>query len=94
MKLLKQQKHQNGLQRNKKSLSERVHKDISGFEMHRDLFSAFLARNVNDSDELQAASQIQSDWERTEPFCTQAWREHRNRERVGESESRLSHSSD
>jgi putative transposase len=87
------QTHLDGKTRIKKSLSERVHKDVSGFEMHRDLFSAFLARNVNDSDELQAASQIQSDWERTEPFCTQAWREHRNRERVGESESRLSHSS-
>lgn len=58
----------------KKSLSERVHKDVSGFEMHRDLFSAYLARFINDSDELNV-SQARRDWERTEPFLTQAWSE-------------------
>ncbi len=30
----------------KKSLSQRVHKDVTGFVMHRDLFSAFLSRCV------------------------------------------------
>lgn len=34
--------------RTKKSLSERTHRDNSGIVMHRDLFSAFLARYVND----------------------------------------------
>ncbi|BDA68648.1 transposase, IS608 family [Calothrix sp. PCC 7716] len=58
----------------KKSLSERVHKDVSGFEMHRDLFSAYLARFINDNDELNV-SQARRDWERTEPFLTQAWSE-------------------
>jgi hypothetical protein len=38
-------------ERIKKSLSERVHYDKSGFAMHRDLFSAYLARFVN-QDEL------------------------------------------
>jgi putative transposase len=37
------------LTRTKKSLSERVHHDNSGKVMQRDLFSAFLARYVNDS---------------------------------------------
>lgn len=32
----------------KKSLSQRTHRDNSGIVMHRDLFSAFLARYVND----------------------------------------------
>lgn len=58
----------------KKSLSERVHKDVSGFEMHRDLFSAYLSRYINDDDELNV-SQAHRDWERTEPFLTQAWSE-------------------
>jgi hypothetical protein len=34
--------------RTKKSLSQRTHRDNSGIVMHRDLFSAFLARYVND----------------------------------------------
>jgi putative transposase len=58
----------------KKSLSERVHKDVSGFEMQRDLFSAYLSRYVNDNSELNV-SQARRDWERTEPFLTQAWSE-------------------
>lgn len=58
----------------KKSLSERVHKDVSGFEMQRDLFSAYLSRFVNDDSELQV-TQATSNWGRTEPFLTQAWRE-------------------
>ncbi|BAZ09152.1 transposase, IS608 family protein [Calothrix sp. NIES-4071] len=60
--------------RMKKSLSERVHKDASGFEMQRDLFSAYLSRYVNDNSELNV-SQARRDWERTEPFLTQAWSE-------------------
>jgi putative transposase len=85
------QTHLNGT-RIRKSLSERVHKDVSGFEMHRDLFSAYLSRHVNDNDELEVSA-VQSDWVRTEPFLVQAWGEFKNREQVSESESRLSHSS-
>lgn len=59
----------------KKKLSERVHKDTSGFEMQRDLFSAYLGRFVNDCDELQV-SQVLSNWERAEPLLMQAWREY------------------
>jgi len=46
--------------RTKKSLSERVHKDVTGIEMHRDLFSAYLSRFVNEENTLSfqdAASQ-------------------------------------
>ncbi|WP_243146714.1 hypothetical protein [Scytonema sp. UIC 10036] len=53
------QTHLNG-QRIKKSLSERVHKDITGKAvMQRDLFSAYLSRFVNEDQLLweSAASQ-------------------------------------
>ncbi|WP_414589903.1 hypothetical protein [Scytonema sp. PCC 10023] len=36
----------------KKSLSERVHRDATGIKMHRDLFSAYLSRYVNQDDTL------------------------------------------
>lgn len=75
----------------KKTLSERVHHDVSGFEMQRDLFSSFLARHVNDYDELQV-SEAQVAWERAELLLTQAWREYKTREQVSASESRSSHS--
>ncbi|MBW4631714.1 MAG: transposase [Iphinoe sp. HA4291-MV1] len=39
-------------ERVKKSLSERVHYDKTGVAMHRDLFSAYLSRFVNDEDNL------------------------------------------
>ncbi|BDA70596.1 hypothetical protein CAL7716_047620 [Calothrix sp. PCC 7716] len=44
--------------------------------MQRDLFSAYLSRYINDDDELQV-SQARRDWERTEPFLTQAWSEYK-----------------
>lgn len=59
-------------ERIKKSLSERVHRDVTGVVMHRDLFSAYLGRHVN-QDELSlhdAASQYQ----RSEPILTEAWK--------------------
>lgn len=40
--------------REKKSLSERVHRDKTGIVMHRDLFSAYLARFVDENDQLDA----------------------------------------
>ncbi len=77
----------------KKSLSERVHKDNSGFKMHRDLFSAFLSRYVNDEDVLLLHT-AQQEWKGSEPILKSAWQEFQiNRERLGESESRLCHSS-
>lgn len=50
--------------RQKKSLSERVHYDATGIVMHRDLFSAYLARYVND-DQLEAdtAREQYAGWE-------------------------------
>ena len=46
------QTHLSG-KRIKKSLSQRVHHDVTGkIVMHRDLFSAYLARFVNDEDNL------------------------------------------
>lgn len=70
----------------KKSLSERVHHDVSGFEMQRDLFSSFLARHVNDNDELQV-SDAQVAWERAEPLLTQAWGEYKTASTKSSTES-------
>ena len=58
----------------KKSLSQRVHKDATGFVMHRDLFSAFLSRCVyNDSLSLWDA---QCEYPGTEPFLLDAWKQY------------------
>ena len=85
------QTHLNG-ERIKKSLSQRVHQDITGVVMHRDIFSAYLARYVNDEDNLLLHSARQ-EWNRSEPILRSAWQEFlRNCERVSESESRLCHS--
>lgn len=76
----------------RKTLSERVHKDETGIIMHRDLFSAFLSRYVNDEDNLLLHLAL-GEWERLEPILVQAWKRfQRNCERVSESKSRLSHS--
>ena len=56
----------------KKPLSQRVHRDTSGFEMHRDLFSAYLARFVND-DECLLLQSAQQEWDRSEPILRSAW---------------------
>lgn len=85
------QTHLNG-ERIKKSLSERVHRDNSGFRMHRDLFSAYLSRHINDEDNLLVQS-AQQEWKRSEPILKAAWQEFQiNRKQVSVSESRLSHS--
>lgn len=79
-------------ERIKKSLSERVHYDASGAVMHRDLFSAYLSRFVNDEDILLLHLAIEQ-WERSEPILMQAWKEFQiNREQVATCESRLGHS--
>jgi putative transposase len=86
------QTHLNGC-RIKKSLSQRVHYDETGMMMHRDLFSAYLCRFVNDEDHL-LLHLAQNEWERSEPILMQAWKEFQiNCEQVAACESRLSHSS-
>lgn len=73
----------------KKSLSQRVHQDVTGVVMHRDLFSAFLARYV-DRDMLSLHS-AQVEWERLEPTLMEAWERYKQyTSRVGASESRKS----
>lgn len=79
-------------ERIKKSLAERVHYDAMGVVMHRDLFSAYLSRFVNDEDNLLLYLAVQQ-WERSEPILMQAWKEFQtNRERVAACKSRLCHS--
>jgi putative transposase len=77
-------------ERVKKSLSERVHYDRSGIGMHRDLFSAFLARYV---DENQLSLQdARNAYPGMESFLLEAWQQHKtNCERVGIAESRKAH---
>ncbi|WP_414623216.1 RNA-guided endonuclease TnpB family protein [Calothrix sp. CCY 0018] len=60
----------------KKSLSERVHKDVTGFVMHRDLFSAFLSRCVyNNKLSLWDA---QCEYPGTEPFLLDGWQQYQS----------------
>jgi len=76
----------------KKSLSQRVHKDVTGVVMHRDLFSAFLSRHVNDEDNL-LLHLARDEWGRLEPILTEAWKEfQQSANRVSASESGLCHS--
>lgn len=80
------QTHLNG-ERVKKSLSERVHQDLSGFEMHRDLFSAYLARYVVEDELLLQAAQLE--WSRLEPVLMEAWQRFKqSANRVSIAESR------
>lgn len=81
------QTHLNG-ERIKKSLSERVHKDVTGFEMHRDLFSTFLSRHVVE-DELLLQN-AQREYSGLEPILMEAWQRYQSASRVGKSESRKS----
>ncbi|MEO1375294.1 MAG: transposase [Cyanobacteria bacterium J06635_10] len=76
----------------KKSLSQRVHKDVTGFVMHRDLFSAFLSRCVyNDSLSLWDA---QCEYPGTEPFLLDAWKQYQqSANQVAACERRNSYSS-
>jgi hypothetical protein len=71
----------------KKTLSERVHYDQSGIVMHRDLFSAFLARFVVE-DQLLLQDAIEA-YPGMEPSLLEAWQRYDpNRKQVGSSESR------
>ncbi len=66
------QTHLNG-ERVKKSLSERVHIDrLTGDRMHRDIFTAYLARFVN-QDEF-SCEEAASQYRRSKPILFGAWR--------------------
>ncbi len=65
--------------RKKKSLSERVHKDESGFEMQRDLFSAFLSRHVYD--DTLSLRDAQSEYPGLESVLMVAWEAHKSCEK-------------
>ncbi|MGD1912329.1 MAG: RNA-guided endonuclease TnpB family protein [Rivularia sp. (in: cyanobacteria)] len=68
----------------KKKLSQRVHEDVTGFKMHRDLFSAFLARSVND-DSLSLLD-AQCEYPGSEPILLDAWKQRQQtRSKVGAS---------
>ena len=78
--------------RTKKSLSQRVHEDVTGITMHRDLFTAFLARSVND-DSLSLLD-AQREYPRAEPLLMDAWKAYQQtRSKVGTSEIKSSHCS-
>ena len=65
------QTHLNG-ERIKKPLSQRIHYDVTGVVMHRDLFSAYLSRFVN-QDELSLLDAV-SQYQRSEPILWEAWK--------------------
>lgn len=62
-------------ERIKKKLSERVHYDQTGVVMHRDLFSAYLSRYINNDEDNLLLHLAQSEWERLEPILMQAWKD-------------------
>nr|MDJ0687986.1 hypothetical protein [Xenococcaceae cyanobacterium MO_188.B32] len=77
----------------KKSLSQRVHYDVTGIvPHHRDIWSSFLARYVNqDKLSLQDA---QLEYQRLESVLLEAWQQYRQlASGVGESETLRSDSS-
>jgi hypothetical protein len=79
-------------ERVKKSLSERVHRDVTGIPEHqRDLFSAFLSRHVNQENMLSLRD-AQNEYPRAELLLLEAWQRHLTREQVSASERRLSDS--
>ncbi len=88
-------------ERIKKKLSERVHHDVTGVVMHRDLFSAYLSRYINEDGNLSLQDAV-NQYPGLEQVLLEAWKQfqinrvsRRRSEalRVGESESRQSHSS-
>jgi putative transposase len=77
-------------ERVKKSLSERVHHDRSGIVMHRDLFSAFLSRYV-DEHQLSLQDAV-NQYPGMESFLLEAWQRYKtNCELVSIAESRKAH---
>jgi len=73
-------------ERIKKSLSERVHYDRTGIVMHRDLFSAYLARYVV-QDKLSLQDAV-NQYSGMEPSLLRAWEQYQqSAKRVGVAES-------
>ncbi|WP_181362800.1 RNA-guided endonuclease TnpB family protein [Sulfoacidibacillus thermotolerans] len=68
-------------QRHKKRLSERVHACDCGVVMQRDLFSAYLAKHV-ENERLQAASAYEH-WQGAEPLLRTAWQQAYNQPASG-----------
>ena len=76
--------HLNG-ERIKKTLAQRVHRDVTGVIMHRDLFSAYMGRFVN-QDELSLPDAV-AQYQRSEPILWDAWKQYQQTaRRVSESE--------
>ena len=74
----------------KKSLSQRIHKDVTGIQMHRDIFTAYLSRFVHD--ELLLIEDAASQYAAMEPLLMEGWEEyHKAVSKVGASEIRNSH---
>jgi putative transposase len=73
--------------RTKKSLSERVHRDNSGAVMHRDLFSAFLARTVNDDLLPSDKTVLLTEYRRLEPALLAGWQRYKEQSERGDSAS-------
>jgi hypothetical protein len=67
----------------KKSLSERVHIDNSGIVMQRDLFSAFLARYVNDDLLPSDPTVLRDEYERLEPVLSAGWQRYKEQSESG-----------
>lgn len=78
--------------RHKKKLSERVHRDVTGTQpMHRDLFSAYLARCVYGN--VLSLRDAQWEYPDTEPYLLEAWQRYKtNCEPVAECKSKGNHS--
>ncbi|MBW4498917.1 MAG: transposase [Scytonema hyalinum WJT4-NPBG1] len=71
----------------KKTLSQRVHRDVTGIpEHHRDLFSAFLSRSIN-QDKL-VLQDAQAEYLGLEPILLEAHQRYLTRKQVGKSENR------
>jgi hypothetical protein len=76
----------------KKKLSERVHHDVTGVVMHRDLFSAYLSRYVNEDGELSLQDAV-NQYPGSEQILVEAWKRYQETaNQIGASESRQSHS--
>jgi putative transposase len=75
----------------KKSLSQRVHQDVTGLPQHqRDLFSAFLSRYVNQ--DVLVLQDAQAEYLGLEPILLEAHQRYLTRKQVSASERRLSDS--
>lgn len=75
----------------KKPLSQRVHRDVTGIrDHHRDLFSAFLSRHVNQN--KLVLQDAQNEYLGLEPILLEAYQRYITREQVGTSERRQSDS--